>query len=88
MAQLTKNAILNSFTRLIEERSFDKIKVRDIVEDCGITRNAFYYHFQDMYAVVDELLAIETKRIINSASDDKNPEKSLFSAAGVAIGNK
>ena len=88
MAQLTKKAILNSFIKLIEERSFDKIKVRDIVEDCGITRNAFYYHFQDMYAVVDELLAIETKRIISRASEDENPERSLFSAAGVAIGNK
>lgn len=43
MAQFTKQAIINSFLKLLEETPLDKITVKDIVEDCGINRNTFYY---------------------------------------------
>ena len=42
MSQLTKKAIMESFVKLLNERALDKIKVKDIVEDCGINRNTFY----------------------------------------------
>ena len=45
MASFTRKAIMDSCLRLLEERPVDKITVKDIVEDCGINRNTFYYHF-------------------------------------------
>ncbi len=62
MAQLTRNAILAAFMNLLDQRPFEKITVRDIVVECGITRNTFYYHFEDVYSVLRELLATETSR--------------------------
>ena len=50
MAQFTRTAIVNSFIRLLNEKPLDKITVKDIVDDCGVNRNTFYYHFQDIYA--------------------------------------
>lgn len=55
MTPQTKTAITESFLHLLREKPIDKITVRDIVEDCGITRNTFYYHYSDIYAIVDEL---------------------------------
>ena len=55
MASPTKQAIVASFLRLVAKKSPDKITVRDIVDDCGVNRNTFYYYFQDIYAVMEEL---------------------------------
>ena len=51
MANFTKNAIKASCLKLLNERPISKITVKDIVEDCGINRNSFYYHFQDIPAL-------------------------------------
>ena len=45
MSNFTKNAIKASFVKLLNEQPLNKISVRSIVEDCGINRNSFYYHF-------------------------------------------
>ena len=52
MAQRTKNAIRQSFMELLVERPFDKITIGDIAQRSEITRNAFYYYYQDIYALV------------------------------------
>ena len=48
MAQNTKKAIMNAFIELLNERSFEKITVTDIVNRCKINRNTFYYYYQDI----------------------------------------
>ena len=69
MAQFTKKAILDSFVELISERPFDKITVKDIVTRCGVSRNTFYYYFEDVNALVDELFQVETQNILGSNAD-------------------
>ena len=49
----TKRAIEASLHKLLQEKSLDEITVKDLVEDCGISRQTFYYHFQDIYAVIE-----------------------------------
>ncbi len=56
MKSSTKSAIQNSLSTLLAAKSLDKITVRDIVEDCGITRNTFYYHYEDIYDLFDDYL--------------------------------
>ena len=55
MPSFTKKAIIDSFFHVAAKKSYEKITVRDIVDDCGINRNTFYYYFQDIHAVVEEL---------------------------------
>ena len=53
MSLTTKRALADSFERLLSKRSFDKITVKDIVEDCGVNRQTFYYHFHDIYDLIE-----------------------------------
>ncbi len=46
---------MDSFLRLLERKPFRKITVRDIVEECGVNRTTFYYYYQDIYAIVEDL---------------------------------
>lgn len=64
MSNLTKNAIKASFLKLLEENPLSKITIKDIVTDCGINRNSFYYHYRDIPSLLEEIMKEETDRII------------------------
>ena len=53
MSTPTKNDIALAFLRLLDRKPFRKITVRNIVEECGINRTTFYYHYQDIYAIIE-----------------------------------
>ncbi|MBR6322512.1 MAG: TetR/AcrR family transcriptional regulator C-terminal domain-containing protein [Lachnospiraceae bacterium] len=56
MSNFTKDAIKQSFKKLLESRQLKDITIRDIVDDCGINRSSFYYHFQDIPALLEDLV--------------------------------
>ena len=49
---ITKKALGAAMIRLMAERPFEKISVRDICTACGMNRNSFYYHFRDRQDLV------------------------------------
>ena len=53
MSQLTKYALEQSLKKLLRERPLDKITIKDLVEDCGVNRQTFYYHFKDIYDLLE-----------------------------------
>ena len=53
MAKSTKREIVLELGGLLHEKRLDDITVTELVERCGISRQAFYYHFSDLYGVVD-----------------------------------
>ena len=53
MSNITKNALEESLKRLLLKKPLDKITITDITTDCGISRMAFYYHFKDIYDLVE-----------------------------------
>ena len=53
MAKSTKNEIVVTLGGLLQSKRLDGITVTELVERCGISRQAFYYHFSDLYGVVD-----------------------------------
>lgn len=66
MANFTRKAIKEAFIELLEERQLSDITVKDIVERCGINRNSFYYHYQDLPALIEEIVKEEAEFIIQS----------------------
>lgn len=66
MAQFTRKAIMQSYLRLVRQKPLDKLTVKDIVEDCEITRNTFYYHFQDIYDLTAEVFRSEFAALLRS----------------------
>lgn len=75
MSQLTKKAIVETTLAMAERYPLNKITVRDIVEACGITRNTFYYHFHDIYEVLESSIEDAFSRLKGSWEDD---EKALL----------
>ena len=53
MSDITKRAIGASLKNLLREKKLNKITVQDIADDCGINRQTFYYHFQDINDLVE-----------------------------------
>lgn len=53
MANRTKYALESSLKKLLLQKPLDKITINDLTEDCGISRMAFYYHFKDIYDLVE-----------------------------------
>ena len=56
MAQLTKTAIMDAFVRLLGQTPMEQITVQAITAECGISRNTFYYHYGDIYALLKAVL--------------------------------
>ena len=68
MAQYTKKAILQTFQEMLEKMPFDKITVSAIVSNCEISSNTFYYHYQDIYDLLDAWLSIKKEKYKHNAS--------------------
>lgn len=88
MTTFTKQAIQVAFMELLAEQPFDKITVTDIVSRCGINRNTFYYHFQDIYALVDAIFLDETNKIIDADDDFDSWQEGFLTATQFALENK
>ena len=64
MSQTTKKALAASLKKLLSEKPLDKITVTDIAEDCQVNRQTFYYHFQDIYDLVEWIYTSEATEAI------------------------
>lgn len=51
----TEQMIIDTFLKLVEEKTLDKITIQDIADGCGINRNTFYYHFDDIYSLIEQI---------------------------------
>ena len=88
MANFTEKAIKESFIRLLKEKPLSKITVKDIVEDCGINRNSFYYHYQDVPQLLNCIIADEADRLIEAYPTIESREKAFDVAVEFALENK
>lgn len=88
MPNFTKMAIKSTFIKLLNEKPLNQITVKDIVETCGVNRNSFYYHFQDIPALVEEIVTEEADRIIAEHSSIDSIEECLNAAFDFARKNR
>ena len=88
MANFTKDAIRTSFMKLLDERPLNRITVKDITDGCGINRNSFYYHYQDIPSLIQEIFTQEVERIIREHPSIDSLEECISIASGFAMENK
>lgn len=70
MADYTQKAILQTFEDMLKEMPFDKITVSAIVSRCEISSNTFYYHYRDIYNLLDIWLNNKKKSVFASLSPE------------------
>jgi AcrR family transcriptional regulator len=88
MSQITRNAITESTLKLAAQRPIKKITVKDITNDCGITRNTFYYYFKDIYDVLDIAFCNEISKAMGDDGKAFTNDESFFELAEFVLKNK
>ena len=64
MSQTTKRALEASLKKLLLQKPLNKITINDITEDCGVNRMTFYYHFKDIYDLVDWIMVEDAAKAL------------------------
>ena len=85
---ITKRVIREAFLQLVNEKALGKITVKDITDRCGINRNTFYYHYQDIPALVEEICALQAERIVRDYPSLSSIEECLDTTMRFMLENK
>lgn len=88
MSTLTKKAIKDAFWKLLNEKPLAQISVREIVELCGINRNSFYYHFQDIPALIEEIVMDSANFLIQKYPNIASIDEAVEVAFRFTLDNK
>ena len=66
MSQTTKRALEASLKKLLLQKPLNKITINDITEDCGVNRMTFYYHFKDIYDLVEWIMVEDAAKALEN----------------------
>ena len=86
ISYLTKERIASSLKGLMKKKSFDKITVKDISDDCDISRSAFYYHFEDMYDLMKWTFESEALELLKASENSIDWDDGILSGMYMPIG--
>lgn len=62
----TQKMMADSLKKAMKTKPLSKITVSEIIRDCGINRNTFYYHFQDIYALLKWMFEEEAIEVVKN----------------------
>ena len=60
----TKKLFATSLKEAMRQKTFSKITVSEIIASCGVNRKTFYYHFEDIYALLKWMLEEEALEVV------------------------
>lgn len=80
-----KETIAQAAKTLLLEKGAKKLTVKDIVDECRITRQAFYYHFEDIPALFRWVFERDTARNMLEARNLGNGEARLRFLLAMAV---
>lgn len=78
MSQVTKRALETSLKRILLTKSFEKVTIKDITDDCGVNRMTFYYHFKDIYDLVEWVCYEDAKTILAERRSYENWQERML----------
>lgn len=87
-SMLTKTAFAESLKKLASERLFEQITVGDIVKECGMNRQSFYYHFSDKYELLDWIYYNETFVPLTADISFRNWDEKFYELLRIMKSNK
>lgn len=63
--EMTKRRMVESLKKKMNQKPLNKITVKELIEDTGLNRQTFYYHFQDIYDLVEWMFEQEAIDILH-----------------------
>lgn len=88
MPSFTRKAIMEAFMQLLDQRPLNKITIKDVVEVCGINRNTFYYHFEDIPALIEAIVQEQADQIAREHASVGSMEEMLNIAVQSILKNR
>lgn len=88
MSSLTERALAASLKKLLEKKTLDKITVKDITDDCGVNRQTFYYHFHDVYDLVEWIFLEEARKFRNRFAGEEDLKEVVTKLTEQLLENK
>lgn len=64
MSSTTKESLAAALKQMMNVKPIDKITVKDLVEICGVNRQTFYYHFDDVYDLLEWVFEEDANRVL------------------------
>ncbi|MFA6624613.1 MAG: TetR/AcrR family transcriptional regulator C-terminal domain-containing protein [Bacilli bacterium] len=78
MSELTKKALGLSLKNLLLKKPLNEITVNDITEDCGVNRQTFYYHFDNIPALIEWVTLNDADKILAESRHYDNWEDGFY----------
>nr|WP_122012336.1 TetR-like C-terminal domain-containing protein [Maliibacterium massiliense] len=75
MSPTTKALLAAALKKRMAKKALEKITIKELVGDCGVNRQTFYYHFSDIY---DLLGWIFQRELIDALRDARLPWQEHF----------
>ncbi len=72
-----RRLISDTFSELVKTQDVDTITVTMLIGECHISRQTFYYHFQDMDEVLEWTILEKSKQMLEQSIQAEEPEKAL-----------
>lgn len=88
MSEITKKALENSLKNLLLKKPLTKITINDIAEDCGINRMTFYYHFKDIYDLVEWSCFEDARRVLEKKKTHDTWQEGFLNIFDEVLKNK
>ena len=67
MADTTKNELSRALKHQMVTKTLENITVRDITDECHLNRQTFYYHFHDIYELLEWTIEKEAARLVSGS---------------------
>lgn len=88
MTNTTKQALGAALKKLMMKKPLDKITIRDITDSCGISRMAFYYHFKDIYDLIEWACVEDTTRVLQGKKTHDTWQEGLLQIFEAVLENR
>ena len=87
-SNMTRNAMAAAMKALMKEKKLSKISISDICGACGMNRNSFYYHFKDIYDLVEWACLEESRKALQGKKTYDTWQKGLLQIFEAVYENK
>ena len=88
MSKTTKNVLGESLKKLLQKKPLNKITVTELVDDCGMNRMTFYYHFKDIYDLLEWVCVEDTRKALAGMGTYANWQEGLYNIFELVLENK
>lgn len=88
MSNMTKQALETSLKNMMTKKPLDKITINDLTSDCGISRMAFYYHFKDIYDLIEWVCVEDASRALQGKKTYDTWHEGLLQIFEAVLENK